>query len=489
MAAEHALEVQTVFRGVVIGTKYVLSPSRHHSVRSHRHARRCTFAIGSSAQADAPVAPAFLRHLAAEQRGVSHPLIEPALLDGADTDAPYEITLAPGMTGAIYDGTRTRALQTEPDGVTPGPRVALARHAHARLDCGAVTFLVAPAEPVAAVPATPFSWRAVENRYHLGTALGMALLLMLLMATPADPRALALDVFSTEHGLVSFRIMPPVVPVVPELAPAGPGSDAGRSGQAAKGPAGAAGSETARERNRRLASKGNAPPAEARLSGSKTPVDARHAGILTLLGSSEAAREIFAEGKALGADADDILGTLVAGPIGPAFGHGGLEGVGTGSGGGGTGEGTLGLTPHLGTMGRAGGGDGDGLHYGRGVGHLRQRAAHPPEIIPGQLSVHGSLDREIIRRTIRRHINEVRFCYEQELATHRELGGRMVVQFNIAGNGQVLSSVLKNSTLGNVRVESCTLKAVRRWEFPKPEGGCLVNVSYPFVFAPAGGGD
>ena len=111
-----------------------------------------------------------------------------------------------------------------------------------------------------------------------------------------------------------------------------------------------------------------------------------------------------------------------------------------------------------------------------------------PEVIPGILSVRGTLDKEIIRRTIRRHINEVRFCYEQELTTHRELAGRMVVQFNIAGNGQVLSSVMQSSTLGNVRVESCTLLAVRRWEFPKPQGGGLVNVSYPFVFAAAGGG-
>ena len=52
-------------------------------------------------------------------------------------------------------------------------------------------------------------------------------------------------------------------------------------------------------------------------------------------------------------------------------------------------------------------------------------ADHPraPEIIPSILSVRGTLDREIIRRTIRRHINEVRFCYEQELSTHRNLGG------------------------------------------------------------------
>jgi hypothetical protein len=41
--------------------------------------------------------------------------------------------------------------------------------------------------------------------------------------------------------------------------------------------------------------------------------------------------------------------------------------------------------------------------------------------------------------------------------------------------------------MGNPRVESCTLQAVKRWPFPQPNGGGLVLVSYPFVLAPAGG--
>jgi TonB family protein len=103
--------------------------------------------------------------------------------------------------------------------------------------------------------------------------------------------------------------------------------------------------------------------------------------------------------------------------------------------------------------------------------------------------VTGSLDREIVRRTIRRHINEVKFCYEQELVAHRDLGGRVTVHFTIAGTGQVLAAVLQSSTLGNPRVESCMVQAVRRWEFPRPVGGGLVMVSYPFMLTPAGGGD
>ena len=50
-----------------------------------------------------------------------------------------------------------------------------------------------------------------------------------------------------------------------------------------------------------------------------------------------------------------------------------------------------------------------------------------------------------------------------------------------------MASVLQNSTMGNARVENCIVQAVRRWEFPKPLGGGIVIVSYPFVFTPAGG--
>ena len=104
-------------------------------------------------------------------------------------------------------------------------------------------------------------------------------------------------------------------------------------------------------------------------------------------------------------------------------------------------------------------------------------------LAPGA-KVDGSVDKEIIRRIIRRHINEAKWCYEQELAKKPDLAGRIMVQFTIAASGQVIASVLQNSTMQNDRVESCTVEAVRRWQFPKPIGGGIVIVSYPFVFTP-----
>lgn len=105
---------------------------------------------------------------------------------------------------------------------------------------------------------------------------------------------------------------------------------------------------------------------------------------------------------------------------------------------------------------------------------------------PNQATVRGSLDKDVIRVVIRRHINEVKYCYETELAKIPTLHGRVSVEFTIAPTGQVVASTLASSTMGNRAVEACLVLAPRRWEFPKPEGGVVI-ITYPFNFTPAGG--
>ena len=98
--------------------------------------------------------------------------------------------------------------------------------------------------------------------------------------------------------------------------------------------------------------------------------------------------------------------------------------------------------------------------------------------------VEGAETREIVR-IIRRHLNEVKYCYEQELLRQPDLVGKIDVQFTVAASGQVSAAAVQRSTIGNARVESCTVAAVRRWQFPKPLDGGTVTVSYPFVLIPS----
>ena len=105
-----------------------------------------------------------------------------------------------------------------------------------------------------------------------------------------------------------------------------------------------------------------------------------------------------------------------------------------------------------------------------------------PRVLAGRATVRGGLDKEIIRRIVRRHINELKFCYQRELQNDDGLMGRLVLRFSINPAGRVIASKVLSSTLGNAKVEFCVAAAVRRWLFPKPQGGGSVLVAYPFIF-------
>jgi len=127
-----------------------------------------------------------------------------------------------------------------------------------------------------------------------------------------------------------------------------------------------------------------------------------------------------------------------------------------------------------------------GHSYGAGRGALiAHRAAVAPRILVGRAIVRGSLDKEILRRVIRRHLNEVRFCYEKELGPNKKaIGGRVELKLVIDETGKVVTSEVASSSLGNPAVGSCVAAAGRRWEFPSVSGGGIVEVHYPFVFRP-----
>jgi hypothetical protein len=211
--------------------------------------------------------------------------------------------------------------------------------------------------------------------------------------------------------------------------------------------------------------------------------EAQNAGLLGLLRRTDDPHLAPTLGRygIVGNNASDHLADVIGRPIGEAnVGGLGLVDIGTGGGGGGTGEGTVALG-HLGTIGKGGGNGSEHSHR-----TLAGRRARAPGVVAGEASVRGKLDKEIIRRVIRLHINEVKYCYESELVLRPGLAGRLAVWFTIGASGQVLSSGLQSSSLNDVRVETCVLSAVRRWEFPKTAGGGIIIASCPFNFT---GGD
>ena len=168
-----------------------------------------------------------------------------------------------------------------------------------------------------------------------------------------------------------------------------------------------------------------------------------------------------------------------------AMGFGGLGANGTGMGGGGTGEGTIGLGD-VGTMGH-GAGTGSGQGYGSGAGRgLSGRGGAGPLVRAAPPTVSGMLSPEVIRRVVLRNLGQVTHCHEQALSANPDASGRVIIRFVIGGNGAVQSSAVAASSYPVASGAQCIANAVRRWQFPSPEGGGLVTVSYPFTLV---GGD
>ncbi len=94
----------------------------------------------------------------------------------------------------------------------------------------------------------------------------------------------------------------------------------------------------------------------------------------------------------------------------------------------------------------------------------------------------GSLDKEIIRRIVQEHSAQVRGCYEKELAASPKLAGKVVMKWIVGADGSVTEAHTESTDLKNANVEGCIEKTILTWTFPKPKGGGIVIVNYPFTF-------
>jgi TonB family protein len=286
----------------------------------------------------------------------------------------------------------------------------------------------------------PLVWAFLASAALIGTFM------FLVLSIPPAPESLALELFEANNRFVKMLIKPPERrDDLPDwLKKAGPDG----TGQRHAGEIGLYGLKGPRD--------GMDPHLAKRMAED----EARDAGVLGLLKSAEGGHSasIFGRDTSLGTDTRDLLGNLIGGPVGQAYGATGLGLVGTGKSEGQIGKGAGGAR---GAKGRS--------PASRGSGATND-------------SVRGALDKEIIRRIVRRHLNEIRYCHQR----HGGDGGRTTVQFTIAPTGQVVASNVAKSTTGSRAVDRCVARAVGRWLFPKPKGGGIVVVSYPFVFRSAG---
>jgi hypothetical protein len=165
----------------------------------------------------------------------------------------------------------------------------------------------------------------------------------------------------------------------------------------------------------------------------------------------------------------------------------GGAGLGTGLTGSGSGGGGTALTGGgLGNKGTGFGAEGAGNGRLGSGGDLMGSGHGRPNVDIGNASetiIMGGLDKSVIDEYIRRHMRQIRNCYEKELSGSQGLAGRIATRFVISGSGRVTQAGVSSSSMGNSNVESCLIGVLKRIVFPEPLGGGIVEVDYPFSFS------
>lgn len=121
--------------------------------------------------------------------------------------------------------------------------------------------------------------------------------------------------------------------------------------------------------------------------------------------------------------------------------------------------------------------------------HQRPLAQMPktPEALPPS-TLQGGIPKELVASTLRTALPAIRTCYEKSLTTQPTLSGKVMTSFRIAADGRVDEATEapgEGPPFPDPKVTECILKEIRALRFPKPNGGGVVKVKYPFVFAPA----
>ena len=398
----------------------------------------------------------------------------------------YRFTFARGMTGVVEEkGVRTAFGElvksrkaSADDTIQSAYWVQVPKAGAVRAEVGGKLAIEARAKKPTKVKSAPF-WEKINYQF-----LNLFLVLFFLQAGfivaannfPYDTDVLADDLFKNPSRMAKFVIKPPEVQPKPQ-GPKGETekSESGEAAEKHKGEEGQMGKKDAPKTNARSAPKAIDPNAKDIV---------KRTGLLAALGRGGGGLSTVFGSGGLGGDLRGAVGNMFGPVVGDSYGLGGLGIRGSGSGGGGQGE-TIGIGA-VGTKGR-GGGLGS---YGTGVGGLGKKGDRDVNISTGTAVVMGSVDRELIRKVIQDHAAQIRYCYEQQLAVNPRLQGKVSVKWVINGDGSASNPQIDHSgtTLEDGKVHECMMSRITSWAFPKPKGGGIAVITYPWILRSSGAG-
>jgi len=367
---------------------------------------------------------------------------------------------------SLADARKKGLAQADGDAVA----LTLSNDDFAWIDLGGIT-VEAFFQPVPKPVFVPFSETVDFTVLNIFLVAFFIAALFIISAANRDAEGdeFADDLSDNQARIAKLLIKPPENQKNPILEKYEKKKDSGEVAAKRKGDEGSAGKKEAPKRSAHAAPKGDPNNKDqARLLVAKV-FGGGTGGISTIFGH-----------QGLGGELKSAMGNMFGAAPGDAAGLGGLGLRGSGSGGGGLGD-TIGIGG-IGTRGRGGGTGG----YGTGVGVLGGKKDVDIGITSSEPTVMGSLDKELIRKVIHSNRSQIRFCYESQLNRFPKLEGKVAVKFVISASGAVATSSVAQSSVSNAELEACVAGRVRTWVFPKPKGGGVVLVTYPFIFKQSG---
>jgi hypothetical protein len=329
--------------------------------------------------------------------------------------------------------------------------------------------------------------------YTAGSASMIGMMLALVFNISPDAKSLDLSQFDSENQVVKFQVKPPEEKKEEEppawLTRDQSAAPKGEVGKAHKGPEGKMGKEKPKTKDGQFQMKGDATTPQ--MARDRAEQLANTVGVIGLIkggGTSGGAfASVFGKDTAIGSDPEDLLGNLLGERPGEGEGNYGLGLKGAGMGGFGDGEGTMGIG-NDGIVGKGNNGKCDAGSkcdpFGKGGVNFGSHTAGPVVEPTGTPDIVGSLDKDTIRRVIRRAMPGIKFCYEQALTQSPDLGGKVKIYFVVSPTGSVTASKAVDGIQSDV--DSCVARKISQLAFPAPKGGGLVEVTYPFMFKSGG---
>lgn len=171
-------------------------------------------------------------------------------------------------------------------------------------------------------------------------------------------------------------------------------------------------------------------------------------------------------------------GGSVGDGVGGGFGDGSLTG---------TTQGTMKRADILTNVGSLTGASEGKIASSKGAEGLSRKGSIMMAGVPSETVVLGSIDPEAIRRILREHIPQFRYCYQSELDKSNkpgDLSGILHLNFTIGMTGKTVSQNLTGDQNFTGAIKDCVGNVLKGIQFPQPKGSGNVEVKQAINFYP-----